>query len=604
MDSAERWGVAESYEDYKKNRVSVAPRTRAAVLDALGAAGEPPEAGAVVASPARPPDMSDVLSIEMEDGGSSAPDVPAASLPFGYHSLVYRDGRSVPFIWSPGLCHGPEGERSWGVAVQLYSLYSDRSRGIGDLGDLRDLTLELARLGAGAVLISPIGSAGPGPEQQTSPYFPSSRCFRSPLYLRTDAIASVPPLPGDSSPPRRIDRAEVLSAKMAALEAGFAAEPDPAGIAAYRERSGRMLRDFATYMSIAESLGPDHRTWPRSLEHPGAPGIDAWVNEHLQRIAFHEWIQFHLDEQLRAASGSLDLMNDLPVGVDPGGADAWMWKGVFAEGVTIGAPPDEFNSLGQNWALPPLDPWKLRASGYEAFLATIRAAFASGGGIRIDHVMGLFRLWWIPEGNDPADGTYVRYPHADLLDIVALESHRTQSLCIGEDLGTVEDVVRDELRRRNMLSYKLLLFEEDQPSRFDVRSLAAATNHDLPTIAGLWDGTDVDELETLGLSADAAATKHLRASLAARLELSGDEPAQLAIDRAHEAIAGASSALALATLEDALGVEHRPNVPGTNDDARANWSQRLPMSLEEIVATGVLARLAETLRRDAGGAVR
>jgi 4-alpha-glucanotransferase len=282
------------------------------------------------------------------------------------------------------------------------------------------------------------------------------------------------------------------------------------------------------------------------------------------RVRFHEWLQMELDHQLRNAAGQPPgVVNDLAIGVHPDGADAWAWQEQLAPGVSVGAPPDPFNAEGQDWGLPPFDPWRLRAAGYEPLVQTLRAAFRHAAGIRVDHVMGLFRLYWIPAGQGPAAGAYVRYPAAEMLDILALESVRADAYVVGEDLGTVEDAVRDELHRRRVLSYKLLWFEPGDPAQYPEQALAALTTHDLPTVHGVWSAADPlpevrERLQRLpGADADVLLA-------------------------AYQALAAAPCRLLAATLEDVTGMAERPNRPGTVDE-HPNWSLRLPLTLEQLM---------------------
>ncbi len=272
----------------------------------------------------------------------------------------------------------------------------------------------------------------------------------------------------------------------------------------------------------------------------------------------------------------MQVLQDLPIGVDPEGADAWAYQDALALGVTVGAPPDPFNRGGQNWGLPPFVPWRLRALDYEPFIEAIRATMALAGGLRIDHVMGLFRLWWVPEGMPADQGGYVRYPSADLLDIVALESVRAGAPVVGEDLGTVEPGVREELAERNVLSYRLLWFEEDPPRQWPTSSLAAVGTHDLPTVAGLWDGSDLADQKSSGLDADVAATEQLRELLVERAGVPQDASAPRGGRGAYRLLAEAPSLLLAASLDDAVAEPVRPNMPGTTE--RANWSIALPRS--------------------------
>jgi 4-alpha-glucanotransferase len=267
--------------------------------------------------------------------------------------------------------------------------------------------------------------------------------------------------------------------------------------------------------------------------------------------------------------------------------------------MSVGAPPDEFNTRGQDWGLPPFVPWKLRQAGYQPFIDTVRAAFRHAGGIRIDHVMGLFRLFWVPPDGGPADGGYVRYPASDLLDIVALESHRARAFVVGEDLGTVEDSVRAELHDRHMLSYRLLWFEPGPPERYPEQALAAVTTHDLPTIAGLWTGSDRDDQRAAGLEPNDESEDQVRRRLQELTGADEDAPVDEVTAAAYRALARAPSRVLLATLDDALGVTERPNLPGTVDE-RPNWSIALPVPIEELAEDEATASIARSLDARAG----
>jgi 4-alpha-glucanotransferase len=313
-------------------------------------------------------------------------------------------------------------------------------------------------------------------------------------------------------------------------------------------------------------------------------------------VRFHQWLQWLVDRQLAAASEAAPLVHDLAVGVDPAGADAWLWQDVLALDMAVGAPPDEFNTKGQDWGLPPFDPWKLAANGYAPFITTVRSAFRNSSGMRLDHVMGLFRLFWVPRGSSPLEGTYVRYPAQDLLDIVALESHRAGARVVGEDLGTVEDEIREELAARNVLSYRLLWFEEKEPEDWPVKALGAVTTHDLPTVAGLWTGSDLDAQRRLDLAPNEEGTEAMRARLRDEAGLGDDASAEQAVVGAYSALARTPCLLLTSTLDDALAVEKRPNMPGTTDQW-PNWSIPLPIPLEEIEQEAGPRRVADLLRR-------
>lgn len=534
-DSVRNWGVTRSYRDWKRQLRSAPDSAVAAVLDAMGASGAAPPSSPVVAvfQDDRRPLRGEV---ELEGGGRRLlrGDLPA-TLPPGYHRL----GERLLIVAPPAA---PPAPRTWGWAVQLYSVLSRRSAGIGDLEDLRALARWSRRLGAEVMLLNPLHAVAPLRPQQPSPYYPSSRLYRNPLYLRVDGVAP--------ERPSTIDRDRVFDLKVGALEREFAAQPN-------RPRSDPQLERFGAFCARQD----------------GRPA------------EFHAWLQGRLDEQLGRAAREIGLIHDLAIGVDPEGFDAWHWREVFAGGVRMGAPPDEFNGAGQDWGMPPLDPWKLRAAGYEPFIHTLRAAFRHGRGLRLDHVMGLFRLWWIPPGAGPRDGAYVRYPWRDLLAILVLEASRAGAFVVGEDLGTVESWVRRELRRRGVLSYRLMWFENRPPARYPRQAMAAVTTHDLPTIAGLWSGRDQQ-----------LADSEIRARLGHLAGVADAAPPEEAIVRAYAELAAAPSLLLTATLDDAAGALERPNLPGTVDE-RPNWRLPLPLSLEQLQRAELPRQIAAALNR-------
>jgi 4-alpha-glucanotransferase len=298
-------------------------------------------------------------------------------------------------------------------------------------------------------------------------------------------------------------------------------------------------------------------------------------------VRFYQWVQWLLDEQLARATADIPLMQDLPIGVDPEGADAWAWQDVFARGVTIGAPPDEYNTQGQDWGLSPWIPWKLRNAAYEPFIQTIRASLRHAGGLRIDHVMGLFRLFWIPEGKSPQDGAYVRYAEEELLALLALESDRAKAYIVGEDLGTVEENFRKQLKNSRVLSYRLMWFENVPPAGFPKLALAAMTTHDLPTIAGLWTGSDLRAQRELGLNTNEEGMNQIRERLSAIAGLAPETPVVEVTKRTYRLLAEAPSMILSATLEDALAVEERPNMPGTTSEQWPNWSRSRCQNLKK-----------------------
>jgi 4-alpha-glucanotransferase len=465
--------------------------------------------------------------------------------------------------------------RSWGLTVQLYAARSEASWGIGDLGDLKRLGKLASELGAGFVLLNPLHAPAPGLPQQSSPYFPSSRRYRNPLYLRVDDETRADEARALNRS-RHIDRDAVWRLKMQALESLWERFDGDLGFDEYCRTEGRSLENFAAFCVLTEQFeGRSWREWPREFRRPGAAVPP-------RRMNFYRWLQWLIDTQLAEAAGEITLVSDVAVGFDPDGADAWEFQDALASDVSVGAPPDSFNTAGQNWGLPPFDPDALRASGYRPFVETLRAAFRHAGGVRIDHVMGLFRLYWVPHGGAPADGTYVRYPADDLLDILGDESRRAGAFVVGEDLGTVEEGVREELAARQVLSYRLLWFEPGAPATYPELALAAVSTHDLPTIPGVWTGADPGGAE-------------LRARLVETVGVAEDAPLDTVVARTYETLATAPSLLVTASLEDILGVTARPNQPGTVNET--NWSLALPLTLEEIEKDPRLQRIAGALSR-------
>ncbi len=568
-------------------------------------------------------------------------------LPLGYHRVHLRSGDQefdTQLIVTPSWLGLPArmGERrAWGLATQLYSVRSQGSWGIGDLSDLTDLAVWAgSRHQAGYVLVNPLHAAAPVAPMEPSPYLPTSRRFVNPIYLRVEAIAEFAWLPKRDrvhnrrkSVQRRarkhsgIDRDGIWGAKRKALNLVYRV-PRSAGrqlaFEAYKQREGTALDDFATWCAIAEKHGGDWRRWPTALQHPASPQVAEFADKHQRTVDFHRWLQWQLDEQLGHAQSQalrtgmpLGIMHDLAVGVHPTGADAWSLQDVLALGVTAGAPPDEFNQLGQDWSQPPWRPDQLEELGYQPFRELIAAILRHAGGVRIDHVIGLFRLWWIPEGAPPTAGTYVRYNHDAMIGIVALEAHRAGAVVVGEDLGTVEPWVRDYLRDRGVLGTSILWFEIDEGSRGPLAAehwrelcLSSVTTHDLPPTPGYLDGEHVRLRGELGLLtrpvedelADDRAQQAAWMDELRRVGLLGAEADEEdVITGLYRYLGRTRSRLLALALTDAVGERRTQNQPGTTDEY-PNW--RVPLagpngrhlSLEEIFTDRRAAALADALR--------
>ena len=601
-------GIQTFYVDALGMRHAAPRDTVRAIERAMTAGRSPAGAGALVVRAGSRARVGKA-DVHLEGGGLLPIDgeLPA-DLPIGYHALAGRSGAPRRLIVAPAACHLPADFATWGWAIQLYAARSRRSWGIGDLADLRWLGRWAREQGAGLALINPLAAPAPTIPQQPSPYFPTSRRFRSPLYLRIEEVEGardagiVRDLARSAhrlNRERLIDRDEIFRLKSHALEAIWtsARERTDGRFEAFRrELSG--LREFATFCALAERFGGGWRQWPAEYQHPDSPAVARLARSARirERIAFHEWLQYQVDRQLARASAALPVMQDLPIGFDASGADAWAFQDVLAHGMSVGAPPDEFNTRGQNWGLPPFVPARLRSAGYEPFAQTIRACLRHAGGLRIDHVMGLFRLFWIPEGRDPRDGAYVESNGAELLSIVALESQRARAVIVGEDLGTVEESTREQLAAHHILSYRLLWFEKTRPAQYPVNALAAVTTHDLPTVVGLWSGFDLDVQKELGLSPNEAGTREIRQRVQRMTRAPASAPPAEVVARVHEALARAPSRILTATLDDAMAVEERPNMPATHDEW-PNWRLALPAPIETLKTSRVARRIGRALNR-------
>ncbi len=593
--TSDAWGIQRDWIDADEQPQRVPEATIALMREAIG---EPPsdleERAPVVTRPGRATGLTG--RVTCEDGTErTLDDVVAEDFPLGYHSLTTDAGTTRRLIVSPGTCWLPP-EQTWGWSVQLYAALSTSSCGIGDLADLRLLREWTEAAGGGFLLVNPLHATAPVLPQESSPYLPATRRFRNPLYLRLEEVPGVAEvLSDDDLPPApssgTIDRDTAWLRKRSVLRRAFGrrdvtdrADGAEGRFAEWRTAQGTALEEYAVWAVLAEEHGGDWHDWPAGLHDPHGPDVRAVTVERAEDVSFHAWLQWQLAEQLRAATGDLTVIQDLPIGVSGGGADSWAWQGVLADGITVGCPPDALNSTGQDWGSPPLTPWRLREAGYDPFIESVRATIAGAGGIRIDHVMGLFRLWWIPDGEVATAGCYIRYPADDLLDIVCLESHRAQAVVVGEDLGTVEDGVNEALAERNILSYRVLWFEDDEPATWPELSLATVTTHDLPTVAGLWSGSDVDDQL---VSSDMAETdvRAGREELLERLGRAGvtreDDVADV-VPAAYRRLGGAPSLLLALSLEDALLEERRPNIPGTTADDRDNWCIPLPVAVDDL----------------------
>jgi 4-alpha-glucanotransferase len=563
---AQERGVAVSYRDWRGRTAEVSDQTLAAVLDALG--DDPPR-------------------------------------PAG----VRVTGTRAPF---------PR-KRSWGFTVQLYSVRSRGSWGHGDLRDLADLAAwSGSELAADFVLVNPLHAAEPVAPVSPSPYLPMSRRQISPLYLRIEDIpeyaglgagdrarvdALGAPLRAASRTAALIDRDAVWTAKAAALEIIRTVPLRPerrAGLDAFWARDREATGDWATWCAIAEIHGPDWRDWPAALRDPRSAEVAALRRERADRVDFHAWLQWLAAEQAgaaqraaRQAGMTVGVIADLAVGAHPGGADAWARQDVVVTGVSVGAPPDEFNQRGQDWTLPPWHPGRLAAQAGRPLAELMAATMRHAGGVRIDHVMGLARLWWIPAGMAPGQGTYVRYDHELIGDVLCAEAVNAQALAIGEDLGTVEPWLRKFLAERQVLGTSMLWFERRadgtprRPGGWRRGCLAAVGTHDFPPAAAFLTGEQVTIRAGLGLLTEPEAEERAAAradvgrwlAMLAREGLLPGGGAGVSAEEFTVALYAyltrTPAMLIGVSLADAAGERRPQNMPGTVDEY-PNW--RIPLA--------------------------
>jgi len=603
-------GVATSYLDWARRRVDVSP---AAVEATLGLVGPPGRPALITAGPSP---VTGTLTLE---SGVTAVVNAGEPLPTGVHQLA--DG--TPVVVGPASLP-PPGRRTWGWQVQLYQLRSARSWGIGDYADLCALAREMGARGADVLLVNPMHAVTPVLPIQPSPYFPSSRRFADQVAVAVDALpeyaaapaavrAQVDALRPPSGP--LIDRDAVWTAKRAAfaLLLPDQVRPEP-------EVDWTGLDGFAVFCALAERHGADWRAWPSRLRQPG-PEAAAAADPELVRL--HRWIQQRAVEQLDAAQRAardagmaIGVVHDLAVGVDPVGADAWLLPGDLATGATVGAPPDPFGQLGQDWGFPPFRPGRLAETAYRPFRQVVRASLEHGGGLRVDHVMGLFRLWWVPVGLGAVNGTYVSYDHEAMLRVLVLEAARAGAMVVGEDLGTVEPEVRRALDGAGVLGSAVLWFtrEEDEitplpPAGWRERAVASVSTHDLPTAYGFLADEQVRVRAKLGqldrpVEEEQARVREERERLLAMMRAEGlarpGAPDSEVVLDMYRLLARTPSAVVLAMPADAVGDLRQPNLPGTLDQY-PNW--RLPLAdstgtevtLETFLASPATATLIEVL---------
>lgn len=540
-------------------------------------------------------------------------------------------------------------KRRWGWAVQLYSVASNRTWGVGDLNDLAGLAAIGGEQGADYILINPLHASEPVPPLEASPYLPVTRRFFNPLYLRIAGIPEIVYLrPGDAEVVQTLDaiqrrrilevddveRDSVYAAKLKALELLYTVRRSAQRqqqLRRFAAEGGQQLQDFALWCAIREEIGKDSPLWEDEAAGPDSPYAVEARTRLQSRVHFHIWLQWLLDEQLASAQHAADsagmaigVMHDLAVGVSKDGADAWSLNRSLARGVSVGAPADMYNQQGQDWSQPPWHPFRLAEAGYRPWREMLRGIFRHAGGIRIDHIMGLFRLWWIPEGNRASEGAYVYYDHEAMLGILALEAQRAGVVVVGEDLGTVEPWVREELAARGVLGTSVLWFETEgdgpkDPRDYRVETMASVGTHDFPPTAGYLQGVQVDLRDELGLlerpveQERAEAQQTLQRWLdAVRAEglLPEEASEQQTVEALHAYLGLAPSLLHCVQLVDAVGERRVQNQPGTTDEQHPNW--RIPLAddegrrvlLEEIQGSERVRSLSAVMNRALGRGMR
>ncbi|GAC47408.1 4-alpha-glucanotransferase [Gordonia aichiensis] len=564
-----------------------------------------------------------------------------SDLPQGYHEIVAANPArditgTAPLIVTPRRLSTADdllGEQRWGLAVQLYSVRSAASWGVGDFADLaRICEIAGSVYGADFVQVNPLHAAAPRSPVEASPYLPATRRFVNPLYIRIEEIPEVDDLPkpqrkqikalqkeffADDLDASRIKRNKSYRAKLDVLELIHdvpRSKRREHAFLRFRKREGKGLKSFATWCVLVERFGNDETNWPDKAGDPRY--LKRLRRRYGDRVDFYMWLQWICDEQLAAAQHSatssgmdIGIITDLAVGVDRHGADAWMLGDVLASGATVGAPPDGFNQQGQGWNQPPWHPGRLAAAGYAPYRDMLRTVLRHAGGLRVDHILGLFRLWWIPDGMGPAGGTYVRYDHDALLGILALEAQRAGAVVIGEDLGVFEPTVHTALSERGILGTSILWFEHGDsapipPEDYRQLCLTSVTTHDLPPTLGYLAGEHIDLRSELGLLETSEADERARdardrdaildmARARGLLDADADLTSQDTVEALYRLIAASPSVLLGVALVDAVGERRIQNQPGTDSDQYPNWC--IPLADED--GTAVLVEDLASSRR-------
>jgi 4-alpha-glucanotransferase len=589
-------GVIRDWTDAAGRKRRVGDETLAAVLDALGELT--PEAGGPLVTAERGEPVA------LPSGRRRRFEEP------GYHEAEGIVVAVAPTrAWT--VADAAPGRRIWGAAVQVPSLRDRRGEAFGDFESLARFSAAAGRAGADALAISPVHALFPSDPRRYGPYGPSTRLFLN-VWL---ADPGGPAVSGGECG-ELIDWPSAICERMARLRRRFERRPEAErdAVEAFRRERGGAIERHAMFDALAARFGGGWRDWPAAYRDPASGAVAAFARERSEEVEFFLYLQWLADRGLAEAQATakragmaVGLIADLAVGMDAGGSHGWSRPGALLSGLSVGAPPDPLGPDGQDWGITSFSPVALRRTGFADFIATIRAALRHAGGVRIDHAMGLQRLWVVPHGFPATEGAYLAYPGRDMMRLLALESWRAQAIVVGEDLGTVPPGFREEMAARGLLGMRVLWFERTgsggftAPSRWDRRAVAMTSTHDLPTLAGWWSERDIDWTWTIGRTsafASEAEERAARGSDRARLWRaigSGprppkDAPAQ-AVTAAIAHVGRSACHLALFPTEDLLGVTEQPNLPGTTQE-HPNWRRRLPGIAEDMLeAPDVAARI-------------
>lgn len=584
------------------------------------------------------PGAADRAELELDDGttiplaappGENGITLPRDVAP-GYHRL-HVGGRTLTLAVAPHRCFTPQdaarGRKLWGGAVQLPSLCGATDSGFGDFGALAKAARAFGAAGADALAISPAHALFPADASRYSPYAPSSRSFLNILF-GDPALVGPPahPAPGTASA-ALIDWHRAIPEKIAALRSAFASRSDGvrAAVAAFRAEGGAPLERHAQFDALHAHFFPGGakgwQDWPDAYHDPASAEVAAFANAHTEEVDFFIFSQWLAADSLRAAQTAardagmaIGLIADLAVGMDGGGSHAWSHRDELLTGLSIGAPPDLLGPDGQNWGITSFSPSALRRTGFAGFIATLRASLGPAGGIRIDHALGLGRLWVVPDGAPSTDGAYLTMPLDDMLRIIAIESQRAQAIVIGEDLGTVPEGLRPKLEERALLGMRVLWFERDEdgaftpPAKWDSQAVAMTGTHDLPTVAGWWCGRDIEWNRDIGRGPPADNAEEERRTdrsllwqALARSSATGaaEPPARMpapVVDAALVHVASSACPLAILPVEDLIGAVEQPNLPGTID-AHPNWRRRLPAPTDALLTQADVAARIDAIKK-------